>query len=589
MKISQLKEQIRGIIRERSVKAIQKDYSNVVSDMEKHLELYKKSKGTPEEKKHIGHLKDLTAKKKKLQSELDLAVAALYKNAELKVDEAITNPKKTNPSDLAKTVLGWFDFYTDYIDDGGQRRRAIKNNEDTLVWFGSHPKDVKEKAYKIMLSQSKDKGQIERNFGKHLKESVIKEDTRRVKLLGIDFKVSEMNGRIFFSFVDKKAATIQLRKVGTNKIVNHIQNRLDIAYGKGEFFFKSGDHAEFQNGYLFQRNTSNINLNKIKFESVNEGLYHVGYNKGRGQGTGVFKDSYSSYKDAKKAVEKLEKERGGSYNQIAYYVADKDGKFVRESVKEVITNPKKTNPSDLAKIVLGWFDFYTDYIDDGGQRRSAIKNNEDTLVWFGSHPKDVKEKAYKIMLSQAKSEKGQIEKTFGKHLKESELKGYLAADVVDDIVKSIGSKFISGQIKNAPNRNYIYLKLTDIKFGSGVVKMLKSQFGINAKIDKTFANIPSVSFASNKVINEAKAPYEVYHKSYTSAIEAAREYAEKKGFEIDNDDAFRKIGVGPRKPSEGKTNSFSIQLSKDGKPQRKQLHIQVYGMKNSYELNAYIG
>jgi hypothetical protein len=90
-------------------------------------------------------------------------------------------------------------------------------------------------------------------------------------------------------------------------------------------------------------------------------------------------------------------------------------------------------------------------------------------------------------------------------------------------------------------------------------------------------------------IKEAKAPYEVYHKSYTSAIEAAREYAEKKGFEIDNDDAFTKIGMGPRKPSEGKTNKFSIQLSKDGKLQRKQLHIQVYGMKNSYELNAYIG
>jgi hypothetical protein len=176
MKVSQLKEQIRGIIRERSVKAIQKDYSNVVSDMEKHLELYKKSKGTPAEKKHIGHLKDLTAKKKKLQAELDLAVSNLYKNAELKVDEAITNPKKTNPSDLAKTVLGWFDFYTDYIDDGGQRRRAIKSNDDVLVWFGSHPKDVKEKAYKIMLSQAKgEKGQVERTFGKHLNESVNEE------------------------------------------------------------------------------------------------------------------------------------------------------------------------------------------------------------------------------------------------------------------------------------------------------------------------------------------------------------------------------------------------------------------------------
>jgi hypothetical protein len=90
------------------------------------------------------------------------------------------------------------------------------------------------------------------------------------------------------------------------------------------------------------------------------------------------------------------------------------------------------------------------------------------------------------------------------------------------------------------------------------------------------------------LIKEAKSDLETYHKSYTSAINAAREYAEKKGYEINDDDAFTKIGMGPRKPSEGKTNKFSIELSKDGKPSRKQLHIQVYGMRNSYELNAYI-
>jgi chaperonin cofactor prefoldin len=70
---------------------------------------------------------------------------------------------------------------------------------------------------------------------------------------------------------------------------------------------------------------------KIK-ESVNEGKYYVGYNKGRGQGTGVFKDVFSTYKDAKKEVEKIEKQRGGSYNQIAYYVADEKGNFVREAM-----------------------------------------------------------------------------------------------------------------------------------------------------------------------------------------------------------------------------------------------------------------
>lgn len=173
-------------------------------------------------------------------------------------------------------------------------------------------------------------------------------------------------------------------------------------------------------------------------------------------------------------------------------------------------------------------------------------------------------------------------------IKESELKGYLAADVVDDIVKTLGSKMVKGHVENAPNRNYIYLKLTDIKFGNDVVKMLKSKFGIDAKLDKTFGNIPTVSFASKKVVSEKKSDYEVYHKSYTSAIEAAREYAEKKGYEINNDDAFTQIGMGPRKPSEGKTNRFDIELSKDGKVQRKKLQIQVYGMRNSYELNAYI-
>jgi hypothetical protein len=106
--------------------------------------------------------------------------------------------------------------------------------------------------------------------------------------------------------------------------------------------------------------------------------------------------------------------------------------------------------------------------------------------------------------SEEKKGKRQADLTGYSVVKESELKGYLAADVVDDIIKLIGSKFVSGEIKNAPNRNYIYLKLTDIKFGSGVVKMLKSQFGINAKVDKTFGNQPSVSFPSNKVISEGK-------------------------------------------------------------------------------------
>lgn len=90
-----------------------------------------------------------------------------------------------------------------------------------------------------------------------------------------------------------------------------------------------------------------------------------------------------------------------------------------------------------------------------------------------------------------------------------------------------------------------------------------------------------------KVLTE-KTDFEVYHQSYTSAVNAALEYAESKGYAYDKDETYRKIGHGPRKPSEGNTNKFTITLTKDGKEQRKALHIQIYGMRSSYELNAYI-
>jgi hypothetical protein len=205
MNLSQLKEQVRNILRERSVKAIQKEYSSVVDDIQKHLELYKKSKGTPDEKKHVGHLKSLGEKMKKVWAELDKAVAGLYKNAELKVDEAITNPKKSNPNDLATTVIGWYDFATDYIDDGGQRRRAIKSNEDVVKWFDSHPLDVKQKAFKVMLSkQPSIKSKIERVFGSSLKESVNEAKTYKK---GDKLKIKLPNGKKFDVVFDMYSRT----------------------------------------------------------------------------------------------------------------------------------------------------------------------------------------------------------------------------------------------------------------------------------------------------------------------------------------------------------------------------------------------
>ena len=95
--------------------------------------------------------------------------------------------------------------------------------------------------------------------------------------------------------------------------------------------------------------------------------------------------------------------------------------------------------------------------------------------------------------------------------------------------------------------------------------------------------------ASSGRMDEAKSDYEVYHKDYSTAVQAAIKQAEKRGFEVDMDDWHDKVATGPKKPSAGKTNSFSVNLMKDGKESKKKLHLQVYNMDNQkYELNMYI-
>jgi hypothetical protein len=95
--------------------------------------------------------------------------------------------------------------------------------------------------------------------------------------------------------------------------------------------------------------------------------------------------------------------------------------------------------------------------------------------------------------------------------------------------------------------------------------------------------------ASNGRMDEAKSDYEVYHKDYSTAVQTAIKQAEKRGYEVDMDDWHDKVATGPKKPSSGKTNSFSINLMKDGKPSKKKLQMQVYNMDNhKYELNMYI-
>jgi hypothetical protein len=107
----------------------------------------------------------------------------------------------------------------------------------------------------------------------------------------------------------------------------------------------------------------------------------------------------------------------------------------------------------------------------------------------------------------------------------------------------------------------------------------------NGKIDGT----DLAKLRKEEVDLQEKSDYEVYHKDYSSAVQTAIKQAEKRGFEVDMDDWHDKVATGPKKPSSGKTNSFSVKLKKDGKESKKALHLQVYNMDNhKYELNMYI-
>ena len=87
----------------------------------------------------------------------------------------------------------------------------------------------------------------------------------------------------------------------------------------------------------------------------------------------------------------------------------------------------------------------------------------------------------------------------------------------------------------------------------------------------------------------AEAPnYKLYHTTFSSAVQEAIAVAKKQGFEVDEEDWQSKVATGPKKPSKDKTNSYSIDLTKNGSPTKKKLQIQVYNMGEKYELNTYV-
>src|SRR6056300_934678 len=135
------------------------------------------------------------------------------------------------------------------------------------------------------------------------------------------------------------------------------------------------------------------------------------------------------------------------------------------------------------------------------------------------------------------------------------------------------------------------------KHGLNITKLLK--FVEKGKLPERMAIVSALAGrpgnpVQKKIIKQfSESINEDYYKSASDAADAARKYAEKKGFEIDEDDWQTQIAMGGKhnrlRPGVGKTHSFSVGLTKNGKPQRKALNISLYGMDSGkFELTTYI-
>jgi len=118
------------------------------------------------------------------------------------------------------------------------------------------------------------------------------------------------------------------------------------------------------------------------------------------------------------------------------------------------------------------------------------------------------------------------------------------------------------------------------KFIEKVKEEVASEMAYGAGYDtvKPVANIQPVNAAKSGT------GYELYHKQFSGAMQHAYKFAKSKGYTVNPKDIDDMVASGPRKPSSGKTNSYSL-----GTDKGKRVQIQVTNLDNKrYELNMYI-
>lgn len=129
-----------------------------------------------------------------------------------------------------------------------------------------------------------------------------------------------------------------------------------------------------------------------------------------------------------------------------------------------------------------------------------------------------------------------------------------------------------------------------------------SEEDIEAYVDKRYGKMKNenklrkiIKIIVERKLREATTNYQVYHSSYSSAVQEAIRYIESRGYNVSDDEIWNNISTGPKKPYPGNTNRIGLEITpserRREKTTRKMAHIQVYNRGvdgNTYELNVYI-
>ena len=233
------------------------------------------------------------------------------------------------------------------------------------------------------------------------------------------------------------------------------------------------------------------------------------------------------------------------------------------------------------------------YAKNKGEKPSAAAyRDKDMALKF---EKDLKKDGYITMVTQKKVKGVDESITEAKVKVGKEILNFSVTPMMQD---KNGLVFILTSTADLDKRDEA--GITDREIQTTIVKSLNKNF--KKKVEFTIDNGYNGAGYAFKIDNyqlAKTADYvvesinEEYYKSASEAADTARKYAEKKGFDIDENDWQTQIALGGKhnrlRPGVGKTHKFSIGLSKNGKPQKKMLHISLYGMSSGkYELTQYI-